>query len=78
MEIAQEGAIPPLVALLRGGGTDTIKQAAAARALQNLALNTNNAAAIAWTGGIPPLIALLSGSGTDTTKEAAARALGNG
>ena len=65
-------AIAANIELVRSG-TDGQKEQAAG-ALANLALNTDNQAAIARAGGIEPLVALVR-SGTDGQKEQAAGAL---
>ena len=57
MAIAAAGGIPPLVALVRDGGTAGERKYAA-RALWHLAENADNKVAIAAAGGIPPLVAL--------------------
>ena len=59
-----------------GGGTDSVKEAAA-WALGELAGNADNHVAIVRAGAIVPLMALLSGGGADGVKEAAAGALRN-
>ena len=55
--IADAGAIPPLVDLVRNG-TDAGKEAGAG-ALGNLAFNDNNKIIIRDAGAIPPLVELL-------------------
>ncbi|CAE7843478.1 PUB2, partial [Symbiodinium necroappetens] len=73
--IAEAGAIPPLVELLRSSG-DYVR-GWAAEALGELAKNAGNKALIAEPGGIPPLVSCLT-TGTDiTTRHFAAQALGH-
>eukprot|EP00635_Sarcinochrysidales_sp_CCMP3193_P011986 CAMPEP_0118920552 /NCGR_PEP_ID=MMETSP1166-20130328/19126_1 /TAXON_ID=1104430 /ORGANISM="Chrysoreinhardia sp, Strain CCMP3193" /LENGTH=368 /DNA_ID=CAMNT_0006861091 /DNA_START=102 /DNA_END=1205 /DNA_ORIENTATION=- len=65
-------ALPPLVAKLTSGTAEKKEEAAAA--LQLLAFDSANDAAIRAAGAIPPLVALLT-SGTAPAKEKAAAAL---
>ena len=58
MVIAQAGAIDPLVALLSGGRTDGVEEAAAG-ALRRLTLNDENQVAVARAGAISSLVALM-------------------
>ena len=57
--LADSGAVPALVALLRKGHPE----AKAALALKNLAANANNAVMIAQAGAIPPLVRMLTRRG---------------
>ena len=74
MEIAKQGGIPPLIALLQNGTSEDKTHAAGA--LLSLANNADNEVEIAKQGGIPPLIALLQ-NGTSEGKTQAAGALRN-
>ena len=68
--IAEAGAIPPLVALLKDGGGAKYQSAWALAALA--ADNPANKASIAQAGAIPPLVALVKEGGLDAKKPAAA------
>ena len=72
--IAEVGAIPPLVALLRNGSADRQEQAAAALGL--LAGNNAVTAATVEADSIAPLVALVR-NGRAVGQERAARALAN-
>ena len=72
--IAEAGAIPPLVALLRNGSADRQEQAAAALGL--LAGNNAVTAATVEADSIAPLVALVR-NGRAVGQERAARALAN-
>ena len=58
--IAEAGAVPPLVQLLRAGSAAAKREAAAT--LGALARNDDNLVLIAEAGGIPPLVDLLRNS----------------
>ncbi|KAK7234987.1 hypothetical protein SO694_00141029 [Aureococcus anophagefferens] len=75
--IAEAGAIPPLVELLRDGSADA--KSAGRAALRNLAcMNAANRVLIAEAGGIPPLLVELLRDGRPAhTKQWAAAALFN-
>ena len=65
------------MALLSGGGTDGVKEAAAGALWSLASNNADNQVAIARAGATVPLVALLSGGGTDGVRVATAGALRN-
>lgn len=75
LAVAPVSAANRIVALLSGGGTDTVKEAAAG-ALLHLSCNDSTKVAITQAGAIPPLAAMLRG-GTDDVKQVAAQVLRN-
>ena len=72
-EIAREGGVAPLLALLHGGNVAAEVQAASA--LAELARgNTDNQQAIARAGGLGPLLAMLSSNKPQARAQGRARA----
>ena len=74
VSIAREGAVGPLIALLKNGSDQGKTNAAGA--LWNLAINADNQVSITREGAVGPLIALLK-NGSDVGKFHAAGALKN-
>jgi vacuolar protein 8 len=72
--IVKQGAVPPLIDVLRGGSADAKEQAA--RALWNLSVQTDHQVSIFEAGAAAPLIDILASS-ADDAKAAAAGVLSN-